>query len=216
MPSMVNPSSPHSVSVIIADDHFVVREGLKSLIGKTAGLVVKGEASNGEEAIRLYRETQPDVALVDLRMPVCDGLEAIRKIRAEFPAARILVLSSHDGDEDIHSALEAGAMGYLLKHSSGEQILPAIDALMDGRQWVSPEAAKRLGERNRTETLTPREKELVILLAQGEANKQIAGILGVSEETVKTHVRNILGKLQVRDRTESVTVALRRGIIRLK
>jgi DNA-binding NarL/FixJ family response regulator len=124
-------------------------------------------------------------------------------------------LSSHDGDEDIHSAIEAGAMGYLLKHSSGDQVLPAIRAVMEGRQWMSPEASKRLRERNRTETLTPRERELLQLLAQGEANKQAAVILGLSEETVKTHVRNILGKLQVRDRTEAVTVALRRGIIRL-
>ena len=200
---------------MIADDHFVVREGLKSLIGRAAGLLVTGEASNGEEAARVFRETRPDVALVDLRMPVCDGVEAIRRILAEFPEARILVLSSHDGDEDIHNALDAGAKGYLLKHSSGDQILPAIQALMEGRQWLSPEAARRLSERNRCETLTPREKELVVLLAQGEANKQIASILGLSEETVKTHVRNILGKLQVRDRTEAVTVALRRGIIRL-
>jgi len=207
---------PSSIAILIADDHFVVREGLKSLISRTPKLRVCGEAVNGEEATRLFRETQPDIALIDLRMPVSDGLEAIRGIRAEFPEARILVLSSHDGDEEIHTALSAGAMGYLLKHSSGDQILPAIEALMSGRQWLSPEATRKLQERNRTETLTPREKELVILLAQGEANKQIASILGVSEETVKTHVRNILGKLQVRDRTEAVTVALRRGIIRLK
>lgn len=203
------------VSILIADDHFVVREGLKSLIGRTPEFTVCGEASNGEEAIRSFRENHPDVALIDLRMPVRDGIDAIRGIRAEFPEARILVLSSHDGDEEIHTALNAGAMGYLLKHSSGDQILPAIEALMEGRRWLSPEAERKLQERNRAETLTPREKELVVLLAQGEANKEIASILGVSEETVKTHVRNILAKLQVRDRTEAVTVALRRGIIRL-
>jgi len=203
------------VTILIADDHFVVREGLKSLIGRTPQLTVIGEASNGAEAVSAYREHRPDIALIDLRMPVSDGLEAIRGIRGEFPEARILVLSSHDGDEEIHTAINAGAMGYLLKHSSGDQILPAIAALMAGRQWLSPEAAQKLQERNRTESLTPRERELVVLLAQGEANKQIASILGVSEETVKTHVRNILGKLQVRDRTEAVTVALRRGIIRL-
>jgi two-component system NarL family response regulator len=203
------------VSLLIADDHFVVREGLRSLISRCEGLVVIGEASNGEEALKVFRKTLPDVVLLDLRMPVCDGLSAIRQIRAEFPGARILVLSSHDGDEDIHSAIEAGAMGYLLKHSSGDQVLPAIRAVMDGRQWISPEASDRLRDRIRTETLTPRERELLQLLAQGEANKQAAAILGLSEETVKTHVRNILGKLQVRDRTEAVTVALRRGIIRL-
>ncbi len=208
-------NDPRPVSILIADDHFVVREGLKSLIARTPQLHVCGEAANGEEAIRAFRETRPDIALVDLRMPVRDGIEAIRGIRAEFPDARILVLSSHDGDEDIHAAISAGAMGYLLKHSSGDQILPAIEALMDGRQWLSPEATTKLQERNRTETLTSREKELLPLLAQGEANKQIAAILGLSEETVKTHVRNILGKLQVRDRTEAVTVALRRGLIRL-
>lgn len=203
------------ISILIADDHFVVREGLKSLIARTEELSVVAEAVNGEQATQVFRETRPDVAMIDLRMPVCDGVEAIRRIRAEFPDARILVLSSHEGDEDISSALDAGAMGYLLKHSSGEQILPALKSIMEGRRWLSPEAAKRLAERNLTESLTPRERELLVLLAQGEANKQIAGILGLSEETVKTHVRNILGKLQVRDRTEAVTVALRRGIIRL-
>lgn len=208
-------SSSSPITILIADDHFVVREGLKSLLGREHRLSIGGEASNGEEAVRMYRALRPDVALVDLRMPVCDGIEAIRRIRAEFPEARILVLSSHEGDEDIHLALAAGAMGYLLKHSSGDQILPAIEALMAGRSWVSPEAAARLRERNRLESLTGRETELLALLARGESNKEIAGILTLSEETVKTHVRNILGKLQARDRTEAVTVALRRGIIRL-
>jgi DNA-binding NarL/FixJ family response regulator len=157
----------------------------------------------------------PDVTVMDLRMPVCGGLEAIRLIREKYPAARILVLSSYEGDEDIHAALAAGAMGYILKHSSDDQITPAIRTLLQGKRWIPLEVASHLAARERGEILSEREREIVRLLVLGEANKQIGDALGITELTVKSHMKNILAKLKVRDRTEAVTVALRRGIVHL-
>jgi len=173
-----------------------------------------GEASSGLETVEQYFRLRPDVLIMDLRMPQLSGTDAIREIRAKDPAARILVLSSLSGDETIHAALENGAMGYLLKENAGEQTILAIRAVMEGKQWLPSEVKQKLAERRRTEPLTNREKEILELLAQGEANKQIAGILEVSDQTVKCHVGSILGKLQARDRTEAVTIAIRRGIIR--
>jgi DNA-binding NarL/FixJ family response regulator/signal transduction histidine kinase len=203
------------IRILIADDHFVVREGLRSILRREPDFEVAGEAANGEEAVRKFDELRPDLAIIDLRMPVCGGVEAIRRIRGKFPEARLLILSNSEGDEDIHAALAAGGMGYLLKHSSGDQITPAIRALVAGRTWIPPEVAGKLAARKRTESLSPRECEIVRLLVLGEANKQIGDTLGISEQTVKSHVKNILAKLQVRDRTEAVTVALRRGIVHL-
>ncbi len=204
-----------SIRILITDDHFVVREGLRSILRREADFTVVGEAANGNEAVTAHADLLPDVTIMDLRMPVCGGVEAIRKIRAASPAARILVLSNFEGDEDIHAALSAGAMGYLLKHSSGDQITPAIRSLMLGKRWIPREVAAHLASRERGETLSDREREIVKLLVLGEANKEIASVLGITEQTVKSHVKNILAKLQVRDRTEAVTVALRRGIVHL-
>jgi DNA-binding NarL/FixJ family response regulator len=209
----VKPNTP--AKILVVDDHYIVRAGLRGLIDQQPDMKVEGEAQNGEEAIRIFKELNPDVTIMDLRIPVISGVDAIRAIYRDHPDARILVLSSFDGDEDIHSALEAGASGYVLKHSSGDQIIPAIRALMSGHRWIPPEIEKHLDARNQGETLTTREREIVGLLAQGEANKQIAGLIGITEETVKSHVKNILAKLKVRDRTEAVTVALRRGIVHL-
>ncbi|MES2660385.1 MAG: response regulator transcription factor [Verrucomicrobiota bacterium] len=208
-------SSENPISILITDDHFVVREGLRSILRREADFTVVGEASNGHEAAIAHARLRPDVTIMDLRMPVCGGVEAIRRIRAADPAARILVLSNFEGDEDIHAALTAGAMGYLLKHSSGDQVTPAIRSLMLGKRWIPREVADHLASRERGEVLSDREREIVKLLVLGEANKQIASALGITEETVKSHVKNILAKLQVRDRTEAVTVALRRGIVHL-
>ena len=207
--------NPQAIHILIVDDHFVVREGLISIIRREAGLAVVGESSNGLEAAEAYERLQPDVIIMDLRMPVLGGVEAIALIRQSHPGARILVLSNFEGDEDIHAALEAGAMGYLLKHSSGNQIVPAIHALMSGENWIPSEVAARLTSRERGEILSVREREIVRLLVLGESNKEIAGALRITEQTVKSHVKNILAKLQVRDRTEAVTVALRRGIVHL-
>ena len=204
-----------SIRILITDDHFVVREGLRSILRREADFTVVGEAANGNEAVTAHARLHPDVTIMDLRMPVCGGVEAIRKIRAASPAARILVLSNFEGDEDIHAALSAGAMGYLLKHSSGDQVTPAIRSLMLGKRWIPQEVAAHLASRERGEVLSDREREIVKLLVLGEANKEIASVLGITEQTVKSHVKNILAKLQVRDRTEAVTVALRRGIVHL-
>ncbi len=208
-------SSANSISILVADDHFVVREGLRSILRREADFTVVGEASNGIEAVKAHAGLRPDVTIMDLRMPVCGGVEAIRQIRAENPSARILVLSNFEGDEDIHAALSAGAMGYLLKHSSGDQLTPAIRSLMQGKRWIPREVAEHLASRERGEVLSEREREIVRLLVLGESNKEIASTLGITEQTVKSHVKNILAKLQVRDRTEAVTVALRRGIVHL-
>lgn len=201
--------------ILVVDDHFVVRAGLRDILQHEPDLLVVGEATNGREALEAYSRLLPDVTVLDLRMPVCGGVEAIRLIRAKHPEARILVLSSFDGDEDIHSALSAGAMGYLLKHSSGDQITPAVRALLKGKRWIPLEIASHLASRERSEILSEREREIVRLLVLGEANKQIGDALGITELTVKSHMKNILAKLQVRDRTEAVTVALRRGIVHL-
>ena len=204
-----------SVSILIADDHFVVREGLRSILRREADFTVVGEAANGLEAVSAHARLRPDVTIMDLRMPVCGGVEAIQRIRAADPAARILVLSNCEGDEDIHAALSAGAMGYLLKHSSGDQVTPAIRSLMLGKPWIPQEVADHLASRARGEILSERERQILTLMVLGEANKQIGSALGITEQTVKSHVKNILAKLQVRDRTEAVTVALRRGIVHL-
>jgi two-component system NarL family response regulator len=201
--------------ILVADDHFVVRAGIRDILSHEPDFIVAGEAANGREAVIAYSRILPDVTVMDLRMPVCGGLEAIRLIREKRPAARILVLSSYEGDEDIHAALAAGAMGYILKHSSDDQITPAIRALLQGKRWIPLEVAGQLAARERGEILSEREREIVRLLVLGEANKQIGDALGITELTVKSHMKNILAKLKVRDRTEAVTVALRRGIVHL-
>jgi DNA-binding NarL/FixJ family response regulator len=203
------------IRILVVDDHFVVREGIRSLIRREAGMVVIAEAAHGAEGVKMHELLNPDVTIIDLRMPVMGGVEATRLIHKEAPDAKVLVLTSFDGDEDIHAAFEAGASGYLLKHSSGDQVIPAIRALMRGERWIPPEVGEHLAARQRGEVLSTREKEIVRHLALGEANKEIGTAVGISEQTVKSHVKNILAKLQVRDRTEAVTVALRRGIIHL-
>ena len=207
--------SNEPIKVLLVDDHSIVCEGLRAILDKEDDMTAVGEAANGVAAVETYLRLRPDVTVMDLRMPLRSGVEATRLIRSHDPVARILVLSSYEGDEDIHSAIEAGAMGYLLKHIAIEKIVPAIRALMIGHRWLPPEVANRLLTRNRAGILTTREREIVHQLALGAANKEIAGVFGITEERVKTHVSNILGKLQVRDRTEAVTVALRRGIIHL-
>lgn len=206
---------PPSVHILIVDDHSVVREGLISIICREPGFAVIGALANGTEAVEAYDRLNPDITIMDLRMPVLGGVEAITLIRQKHPDARILVLSNSVGDEDIHLALDAGAMGYLFKHSSIHQIVPAIHALAEGKDWIPAEVTDQLSQRKMTGSLTSREREIVRLLMLGEANKEIGDQLGITEQTVKSHLRNILPKLQARDRTEAVTVALRRGIIHL-
>nr|CAA9281180.1 Two-component transcriptional response regulator, LuxR family [uncultured Armatimonadetes bacterium] len=204
------------IRILITDDHPVVREGLAAMIERRPDMTVVGEAGNGLEAVERFRSCQPDVALMDLRMPEMDGVEAITAIRREFPAARIIVLTTFDGDEDIYRGLRAGARGYLLKDAGREGLLEAIRAVHAGQSWIPPDVASKLAERVTGPDLTAREMDVLSLLAQGRSNQAIAALLFISEATVKTHVNSILTKLGVADRTQAVTTALRRGIVHLE
>jgi DNA-binding NarL/FixJ family response regulator len=202
--------------VLVADDHPVVRAGLIALIGQQADLEVTAEAENGERAVALYREHHPDVVLMDLRMPVLDGVEAIRSITTEFPAARILALSTYEGDGDIRRALEAGACGYLLKDMLLTEVLTAIRAVRRGERVIPLQVAAQLTKHSERSRLTERELEVIQLVARGLSNKQVADVIGRTEETVKIHLKNIYAKMGVADRTEAVTLALSRGLIHLE
>jgi DNA-binding NarL/FixJ family response regulator len=188
---------------------------VSSFLATEAGLELVAEATNGEEALERYRETRPDVVLMDLSMPVMDGLTATRAILEEFPDARIVVLTTYAGDEDIHRALDAGAMGYLVKDMMVADVLKVIRMVMAGRRGIPPAVAATLAEHTPRIALTPRETEVISLMSTGLTNAQIAGRIGRTEETVKVHVKNILQKLDARDRTAAVTIAARRGFIRL-
>ena len=207
--------SNRSIRILIADDHYVVRMGLAALVETEPDLQVVGEAADGVQAVELFTKLQPDLILMDLQMPRCDGVLATRQIREQFPAARILMLTTYGGDDDIHKALSAGASGYLLKNSTRESLIPALRAVAGGQRWIPAEVASRLAARKMFEELTPREIEVLQQLAKGRANKEIADVLKISEHTVKDHLKSILGKLHVADRTEAVTAALQRGIIHL-
>jgi len=202
-----------SIRILIADDHYVVRMGLVALVETEPDLQVVGEAADGVQVVEMYQTLEPDLVLMDLRMPRSDGVAATRKIREQFPKARILMLTTYDGDDDIHKALSAGASGYLLKNSTRESLIPALRAVAAGQRWIPQEVASRLAARKMFEELTPREIEVLHQLAKGRANKEIADVLKISEHTVKDHLKSILGKLHVADRTEAVTAALQRGII---
>jgi DNA-binding NarL/FixJ family response regulator len=207
--------SKEKISVLVADDHFLVRMGLSALVKTEPNIEVVAEAADGDQAVQSYADFQPDLVLMDLRMPVKDGVQATTEIRHRFPAARILMLTTFDGDEDIHRALEAGAQGYVLKNSTGETLIPALRAIAAGQHWIPKEVATRLAFRKTFQELTDREVEVLQELAKGLANKEIAAILHITEYTVKDHLKNIFFKLRVADRTEAVTVAIQRGVIHL-
>ena len=187
------------IRILIADDHYVVRMGLTALVETEADLQVVGEASDGIQVVELYKKHEPDLVLMDLRMPRADGIAATRVLREQFPKARILMLTTYDGDDDIHRALSAGASGYLLKNSTRESLIPAIRAVAAGQRWIPQEVASRLAKRKMFEELTPRELEVLNQLAKGLANKEIADVLNISEHTVKGYLKAILGKLQEAD-----------------
>jgi two-component system, NarL family, response regulator len=207
------PDSP--ISILTADDHPLIRDGLAAVLRAESGLQLVAEASNGEEAIEAYARLHPDIVLMDLRMPVMDGLTATRAILAEDPDARIIVLTTYDGDEDIHRALTAGARGYLLKDMMRTDLLGVIRKVHQGQRGIPPPIAARLAEHTPRISLTPRELEVLRFVADGLSNAQVAERIGRTEGTVKVHLKNILQKLDVHDRTEAVTTALRRGFIRL-
>jgi DNA-binding NarL/FixJ family response regulator len=206
---------PGEIRILVVDDHFIVRMGLVALINTEPNLKVVGEADNGEQAVQRFESLRPDVVLMDLRMPGKSGHEATRHIRRLVADARVLMLSAFDGDGDIHAALEAGAHGYVLKSATGDELIPAIQAVAMGKRWIPRDVASRLKSRNSYEKLTAREIEVLNELARGLANKEIADTLKISEYTAKDHLKSILAKLRVADRTQAVTVALQRGIIHL-
>jgi DNA-binding NarL/FixJ family response regulator len=203
------------IRILVADDHYIVRMGLVALMNTEPDLEVVAEAVDGAQALELFRKHTPDLALLDMRMPVQNGVQTTRALRSQFPNAKVLILTAFDGDQEIHNALVAGAMGYVLKSSTGEKLIPAIRAVAAGQRWVPKEVADRLTERKLFEELTPREVQVLQQLARGRANKEIADALKITEYTVKDHLKSILGKLRVADRTEAVTAALQRGIIQL-
>ena len=215
-----------AVKILIVDDHAVVRDGLRVMLDRREEFVVVGEAKNGLEAVTKVRELVPDVILMDLRMPELNGVEAMHQIRAENSEAKFLVLTTYDSDEYIFDAIEAGAKGYLLKDASREDLFQAISAVHRGESLVQPGVASRVldrlaqltrqaGQAAEPQLLSDRELEVLQLMASGAANKQIASDLTISESTVKTHVTNIFQKLDVNHRTEAVTTAISKGIIKL-
>lgn len=203
------------IRIMVAEDHHVVRQGLVALLKTVSGLQVVGEAADGREAIERFDEFHPDVTLMDLRMPNLGGVEAVVEIRRKHPAARIIVLTTFDGDEDIYRALQAGAKGYLLKGMFGEELVDAIRAVHSGRTRIPPAVAERLADRMGGPALTSRELDVLRAIVAGRSNKEIGTELSIAEATVKTHINNILGKLGVADRTQAATTALQRGIVHL-
>jgi DNA-binding NarL/FixJ family response regulator len=203
------------IRILVADDHYVVRMGVIAIINNEPDMEVVAEAANGNQAIELFNEHQPDLVLLDSRMPLKNGVQAAKEIRNQNGAARILMLTAFDGDEDIHKALAAGAQGYVLKNSTGEQLVPALRAVAAGKSWIPAEVSERLAKRLEFEPLTPRELAVLHELAKGLANKQIADVMNISQHTTKGYLKNIMTKLHVADRTEAVTVAIQRGLIHL-
>jgi two-component system, NarL family, response regulator len=205
-----------TLRLLVVEDHPVSRAGLVAVIQRVTDMTVVGEAANGEQAVARFRELRPDVTLMDLGLPRMGGLEATAAIHAEFPAARIIVVTVLPGDEDIHRALEAGARGYLLKDVSRAELLEAIRAVDAGRRWLPPALAARLAERDAgLDDFTPREVDVLRRIARGENNREIANRLGIGEASVKDYVNRIFSKLGVSDRTRAVAVALRRGFVHL-
>jgi DNA-binding NarL/FixJ family response regulator len=207
--------SADRIRVLSVDDHALIREGIAALISTQSDMTLVGEASNGREAIEQFRRHRPDITLMDLQMPELDGVEALFAIRHEFPAARIVVLTTYGGDALASRALKAGAQAYLLKGALRKELLETIRAVHAGLRHVGSDVATQLAEHVTDDALTSREIEVLRLVAQGSSNKIVADRLSISEETVKGHIKSILSKLEAQDRTHAVTIALKRGIIAL-
>jgi two-component system, NarL family, response regulator len=204
------------IRVLCVDDHRIVREGVALIIDREADMQVVGSAATGEEAVAIFKRERPDVTLMDLQLPVMSGLDAIKEIRRDDPDARIIVLTMYQGDEDIHRALSAGAATYLLKDTLSDDLIRFVREVHTGRRPIRPEVKARLDERAAQPTLTPREIQVMERVAEGKRNKEIAALLGISEETVQVHLKNIFVKLRVSERTAAVNVALRRGIVHIR
>lgn len=209
------PAAMRRASVLVVDDHALVRTGVANIISQEPDLQVVAEAANGLEAVEAFTRLRPEVTLLDLRMPVMEGVEAVRQIRAIDPGARVIVLTTYDTDEDIARALKAGAKAYILKDIAAAALIACIHDVLAGKTYLAPSAAAKLAERVTQVQLTPRELAALRSLADGRSNKEIATALDISERTVKTHLAHLFEKLGVTSRTEAIKVASRRGLVRL-
>jgi DNA-binding NarL/FixJ family response regulator len=203
------------IRVFSVDDHPLLREGISALVNNQPDMTVVAEASNGAEAIRLYRQHRPDVTLLDLRLPDMSGIDILIAIRTEFPEARVIILTTFEGDVEIHRALQAGARGYLLKNMPPSELLDVVRQVHAGRKRIPPAIASHLAEHMSDENLTEREVEVLREVADGNKNREIARKLFIAEETVKVHIKHIMEKLGATDRTQAVAIGVRRGIIQL-
>ena len=212
----VEPSetAPARIRLLVADDHHVVLDGLSTILDMQDDMQVGAQASDGLQAVELWRRTQPDVGLIDLSMPRLSGVEAIAEIRRHEPRAKLIILTTYDGDEDIYRGLHAGAMAYLLKDVRREELLRCIRVVHEGGHYINPELAGRLASRLTRDELSHRELEVLALVERGLSNKHIARELQVAEGTVKTHVKAILAKLEARSRTEAIAIGVRRGLLK--
>ena len=208
-------TTTQTIRVLCVDDHPLVRKGIAAILANEADVKMVAEAGNGHEAVEAFKTHHPDVTLMDLRMPNMDGIEAVKQIRKLDPEAKIIALTSYDGDQEIYRALEAGVRGYILKETVHTEIVRAIRVVQAGKRLMPPEVAERLGEHFPQAALTPREVEVLQYVAQGYGNKEIGERLGTAAGTVKMHLQNILSKLGASDRTHAVTLAIRRGIINI-
>ncbi len=203
------------IRILIAEDHLIARVGVKTILNTQTDMSVVAEAANGAQAIELHRQYRPDITLMDMRMPGTSGMEAASAIRAEFPHARIIALSTYGGDEDIRRALDAGIRAYLTKDVLHDEMIRAIHAVHAGETYLPPSVRAALEVASLPASLSTREQEVLALIVKGQGNKQIAYMLGIAEHTVKNHVKSILSKLDVEDRTQAATAAIQRGIIHL-
>lgn len=210
---MSDVASP--MRILVVDDHPVFREGVSALVSGESDMSIVAQASNGREAIQQFRTHQPDITLMDLQLPEMNGLDALSAIRGEFPEARIIVLTTYAGDMQVLRAIKAGARGYLLKDTLHKELVDTIRAVHAGKKYISTEASFELAEHASDDVLTPAEVRVLRLIAEGNANKEIAAQLSVSDDTVKSQVRNILSKLGAKDRTHAAMIGLKRGIIEL-
>lgn len=208
-------TAPGTTTIVIADDHPLIRAGMASLLQSEGSFVLLGQASDGEEAVELYERLQPDVLLLDLSMPHCDGIEATTRIHARYPRARIIIMSAHEGDEVVYRCMQAGASAYLLKNAPFDELLTCITNVLEGRKVVAPQLAAKLATRVHGSELSVREREILVHLATGACNKTIARAAGIGVGTVKFHINNILTKLNAATRTEAVMQASRRGLLGL-
>ena len=209
-------TTPSSIRVLCVDDHRIVREGIALILAREPDIEVVASAANAEEAVTEFKRHKPDVTLMDLRLGERNGIDAIKEIRRDYPTARIVVLTMYQGDEDIHRAMSAGAATYLLKDALSDDLIRVVREVHAGGHPIGPDVRARLDQRAAQPTLTPREIQVLQLVSQGKRNKEIAAILGLSDDTVPVHVKNIFAKLRVNERTAAVNVALRRGIIHIE